>query len=712
MRPGAESATPTPARARRALALAAALALAGLAATAIADPPLRLRLAPALLLLGAPLLRERLARRRAAARTHALLLAAFFAQLTGIALLQATAASWWAAGMLQAQARARSGAAAALSGVLALGTTVVALREQPSAFTFLLPFVACTLVLPALSSLAGHGARARLRRARVPLAAATHEPAPVPAPMAVLAWPVVLAALLASATCTSGPRADEGSAGAPEETPRRADEGVFGIAVEPTPWAEHISYGEGVGRLSDEAVLWVRPSTGNSGPLYLSVLALDHVDERGLSQPGLNRLREISDGDDGFVDGWIDLAEDAHADALELRVRQRSQRLGRLGGEALVRIEPLLGLDFERVLYEPDTALVLPEAGEGYQEYTLRCIDPDRRARVPEQARARHVDPRYTQLPENAPEMEWVREIAAEWLADAPGDLAAVERLMQRFERDFDYDLEGSFVGVRGALDFLLEERAGYCTTFASTAVLLLRSRGIACRAIGGYLADEWDAQRGVLAARGTDAHAWIEVHFEGLGWRTFDPTPSAERERAFQRREGVLAPEVSEWSGALWSSLVESVGGASSGAGLARLGANLAQAPAVLRQELLEEPPAVRVGLLCVLALGVVGAWLLQRVERRRGLAAGTGSVLPWRRGPYEHLLAQLAQRGLRAAGHESLRAFAQRVESARVLPGFARATEAHLAERFGGQALDAPARAHLEALRSSLRRDPLARA
>ena len=53
------------------------------------------------------------------------------------------------------------------------------------------------------------------------------------------------------------------------------------------------------------------------------------------------------------------------------------------------------------------------------------------------------------------------------------------------------------------------------------------------------------------------------------------------------------------------------------------------------------------------------------------------------------------LAENGLRAASHESLRAFERRVESARVLPGFAQATEAHLAERCGGQALDAGARA-----------------
>lgn len=708
MRSGGSPEWTTPPGARRALAVGAALALAALAAVLAGEPASRARLPLALALLATPVLHARLERRWAALRTRESLLVVLLAQLGGIALLLARAPVWWAAALLQASARGRSPGAAALGGVLALGSTVVALREAPSPVTLLAPFAVSLCVVPALLAIAAHGARTRLRRARVALPSAPTELC-IGWRAAVFTWPVLLAGLLLSARWTTGLGAGldrTGESASAEQESRAESQAEDALA---TRWSERMSFGEGVGRLSDEVVLWAQPRGRPLEQLYLAVLALDQFDERSLGQPRLDQLRLVSDGDDGTGDGRIEFGSDAAEHELEVRVVQRPLRVGGLGTDALARIEPLLWLDLPRVLYEPDTALVLPGESQVVVEYSFGCVAPDRRAPVPKQARARHVDPRYTQLPPDSPALRRLGQIAEAWLSDAPGDRALVERLLERFGRDFSYSLEGSgFAGVEGALAFL-QERAGYCTSFASTAVLLLRSRGIACRAVGGYLADEWDAERGAFAVRGRDAHAWIEVHFEGLGWRAFDPTPALERERAFLRREGSLAPEVSEWSSALLSSLVESAGSGSAGAGLARLGANLAQAPAVLRQEVLDLSPSARVVLLCGLVLAALGALWLGRSAH--GGAAGAGTLSGLSRGPYEKLLAQLALRGFSPARSESLRAFARRVESAQILPGFRGATEAHLAERFGGQVPDRAARANWDTLLTLLRRDPAVR-
>ena len=72
---------------------------------------------------------------------------------------------------------------------------------------------------------------------------------------------------------------------------------------------------------------------------------------------------------------------------------------------------------------------------------------------------------------------------------------------------------------------FLLSERQGYCTSFASAMVVMCRIAGLPARYVEGYLAQP-DAD-GLARVTQRNAHAWVEVYFRGFGWLTFDPTPS-----------------------------------------------------------------------------------------------------------------------------------------------------------------------------------------
>ncbi|MBQ04913.1 hypothetical protein CL673_09480 [Candidatus Bathyarchaeota archaeon] len=76
---------------------------------------------------------------------------------------------------------------------------------------------------------------------------------------------------------------------------------------------------------------------------------------------------------------------------------------------------------------------------------------------------------------------------------------------------------------------FLFEEKKGLSTQFNSAFVLLARSLGMAVRPVAGYLIKP-DADFQFVLQR--DAHFWAEVHFEELGWITFDATPQREEER------------------------------------------------------------------------------------------------------------------------------------------------------------------------------------
>lgn len=71
---------------------------------------------------------------------------------------------------------------------------------------------------------------------------------------------------------------------------------------------------------------------------------------------------------------------------------------------------------------------------------------------------------------------------------------------------------------------FLLEERQGYCTSFATAMAVMARMVGLPSRYIEGYAAVP-DSD-GVARVTQQQAHAWVEIYFSGFGWLPFDPTP------------------------------------------------------------------------------------------------------------------------------------------------------------------------------------------
>nr|MBP3599329.1 transglutaminase domain-containing protein [Eubacterium sp.] len=66
---------------------------------------------------------------------------------------------------------------------------------------------------------------------------------------------------------------------------------------------------------------------------------------------------------------------------------------------------------------------------------------------------------------------------------------------------------------------------------YASKAVLLYRGLGIPARYVEGYLADGTDAEQGEdryyrVEVQAKDAHAWVEIYKDGVGWIPVDVTP------------------------------------------------------------------------------------------------------------------------------------------------------------------------------------------
>lgn len=144
-------------------------------------------------------------------------------------------------------------------------------------------------------------------------------------------------------------------------------------------------------------------------------------------------------------------------------------------------------------------------------------------------------DPRYrlqrfdyftnTQLPQDGLIFE-IRDMAGR---EAPGPTSAdrVLQMLDFFRGGFTYTLEpGTPDGVDPIRAFLFQTRAGHCEFFATSLVLMLRAQGIPARMVNGFYSTEWNQAAGVFVVKQSDAHSWVEVWLDGVGWVTVDPTP------------------------------------------------------------------------------------------------------------------------------------------------------------------------------------------
>ncbi|MGB5280150.1 MAG: transglutaminase family protein [Arenicellales bacterium] len=100
--------------------------------------------------------------------------------------------------------------------------------------------------------------------------------------------------------------------------------------------------------------------------------------------------------------------------------------------------------------------------------------------------------------------------------------LEAVENLMHRIYKEFDYD--PGFSTIATPLSAVLKHRKGVCQDFAHLAIACLRMQGLAARYVSGYL--ETIPPEGKERLVGADAsHAWFSVYVPHQGWVDFDPT-------------------------------------------------------------------------------------------------------------------------------------------------------------------------------------------
>jgi protein-glutamine gamma-glutamyltransferase len=131
----------------------------------------------------------------------------------------------------------------------------------------------------------------------------------------------------------------------------------------------------------------------------------------------------------------------------------------------------------------------------------------------------------YLQLPRSLPER--VSELAERVTEGEGTTLDKVIAIETYLRENYRYSID-SPVPPEGqdAVDhFLFDARVGFCEQFASAHTVMLRTLGIPARVVTGFTPGDRNPFTGYHEVKASDAHAWVEVYFPGLGWYEFDPT-------------------------------------------------------------------------------------------------------------------------------------------------------------------------------------------
>jgi len=165
------------------------------------------------------------------------------------------------------------------------------------------------------------------------------------------------------------------------------------------------------------------------------------------------------------------------------------------------------------------------------ETYTVTSTVPDSDSETLRDAGTEYpeaIEDGYTQLPNDVPER--VSEATAELTADTdnPYETAVTIERYLRTNKEYSLTVDRPEGDIADA--FLFEMDAGYCTYFATTMVVMLRSQNIPARMATGYSTGQ-QIDDDTWVVRGSNAHAWVEVYFPDHGWIAFEPTPSSDLE-------------------------------------------------------------------------------------------------------------------------------------------------------------------------------------
>jgi transglutaminase-like putative cysteine protease len=235
---------------------------------------------------------------------------------------------------------------------------------------------------------------------------------------------------------------------------------------------------------------------------------------------------------------------------------------------------------------------------------------------------------RNTRLPALDPS---VTQLVSSLVGSAQGPYDRVRAIYDYFTdpgNGFTYSLSTQPGTSSDDLVNFLTGKTGYCEQYAGAMAVMVRAAGVPARVALGYTTGRRQPD-GSRVITSSDAHAWVEVWFQGLGWVPFDPTPISDG-RATQL-PWAPRPVPQEANPTAPGTTATPSTPAPRTTSPRNLDPSTPYVPLALPEQTpgWVRPVAIGVPVLAVLALLAVAPALLRAGQRRRRLAAGDAPAL-----------------------------------------------------------------------------------
>lgn len=132
---------------------------------------------------------------------------------------------------------------------------------------------------------------------------------------------------------------------------------------------------------------------------------------------------------------------------------------------------------------------------------------------------------RYLQLPSSVTPK--IADLAHVWTKSAHSPAQMATAIEARLRADYPYDLDSPSGAAKNPLEhFLFESRRGHCEFYSTAMAIMLRTLGVPTRNVTGFVGGTYNRFGRFYAVRQGDAHSWVEVYLDNVGWYRYDPTP------------------------------------------------------------------------------------------------------------------------------------------------------------------------------------------
>ena len=220
---------------------------------------------------------------------------------------------------------------------------------------------------------------------------------------------------------------------------------------------------------------------------------------------------------------WKPLPENAYPD-------MKNMHNPLLAGEAVVSFQPEVTIETDMksgIYYIPYNATAFPEDAEPFYDAYVKNPSQQTNYTVPyvlsrsplqNSAYDAFVHETYTQVPDET--RQALSDILSELVGEEDADpYQYIPRVLEYVSASARYDLNTPAVpdGEDFVSWFLHDSETGYCVHYATAATILLRCLGVPARYVTGYYTDVYENEWTTVTS--DDAHAWVEIYLNGIGW-------------------------------------------------------------------------------------------------------------------------------------------------------------------------------------------------